>query len=125
MIRILIVEDDFAVRDTQISFIEFMYDDVEVVEASNGMSANDLIDKERYDIMITDQMMPDIKGSDLIARNIEKLQSEGTWVYVYSGQMEEELREKLAPFSQVKVIDKFTNPMFFKEIIDAYKEQNS
>ena len=125
MIRILIVEDDFAVRDTLKDFIEFMYDDVEVVEASNGMSANDLIDKERYDIMITDQMMPDIKGSDLIARNIEKLQSEGTWVYVYSGQMEEELREKLAPFSQVKVIDKFTNPMFFKEIIDAYKEQNS
>ncbi|OEK04673.1 response regulator [Roseivirga misakiensis] len=125
MIKILIVEDDFAVRDTLKDFIEFMYDDVEVEEASNGKAANQLIDQNRYDIVITDQMMPDIQGSDLIARNNEKLENEGTWIYVYSGQMESELREKLAPFKNVKVIDKFTNPMFFKEIIDSYKEQNT
>lgn len=122
MISILIVEDDFAVRDTLKDFIEFMYDDVKVTEAANGKVANELIQNERYDIVITDQMMPDMQGSDLIAQNIDKLQNEKTWVYVYSGQMESELKEKLAPFSQVKVIDKFTNPMFFKEIIDAYKE---
>lgn len=122
MISILIVEDDFAVRDTLKDFIEFMYDDVKVVEAANGKVANELIQSQRHDIVITDQMMPGMEGSELIAKNIEKLQEEGTWVYVYSGQMESELREKLAPFRQVKVIDKFTNPMFFKEIIDAYME---
>ncbi|MFY0592032.1 response regulator [Roseivirga sp.] len=125
MIKILIVEDDFAVRDTLKDFIEFMYDDVEVVEASNGKTANEFIDQDRYDILITDQMMPDIQGSDLINRNIDKLEKEGTWVYVYSGQMESELKEKLAPFKNVKVIDKFTNPMFFKEIIDAYKAEKA
>ena len=121
MINILIVEDDFAVRDTLKDFIEFMYDDVEVIEASNGHAGDELIKAHRYDIIITDQMMPDIQGSDLIAQNIEKLEREGSWVYVYSGQMESELREKLAPFKHVEAIDKFTNPMFFKEIIDAYK----
>lgn len=120
MISILIVEDDFAVRDTLKDFIEFMYDDVKVIEAANGKVANELIQTNRFDIVITDQMMPDMEGSELIAKNIDKLQEEGTWIYVYSGQMESELREKLAPFSEVKVIDKFTNPMFFKEIIDAY-----
>lgn len=122
MINILIVEDDFAVRDTLKDFIEFMYDDVEVIEAANGRVANEFLKANRYDILITDQMMPDMQGSELIAQNIDKLEQEETWVYVYSGQMESELKEKLAPFSRVKVIDKFTNPMFFKEIIDAYKE---
>ena len=66
MISLLIVEDDFAVRDTLKDFIEFMYDDVIVSEAVDGKSGSAKLDTERFDIIITDQMMPDMKGSDLI-----------------------------------------------------------
>lgn len=124
MINILIVEDDFAVRDTLKDFIEFMYDDVEISEGGNGQEAEKLIKENKFDIMITDQMMPDMKGSELIANNIEKLEEDGTWIYVYSGQMRDELQQHLKDFSQVEIIDKFSDPMFFKQILDKYKENN-
>jgi len=122
MISLLIVEDDFAVRDTLKDFIEFMYDDVEVSEAVDGKSASAKLESEHFDIMITDQMMPDMKGSDLISKYFEKLTEAGTWIYVYSGQMSNELRKQFEDFPQIEIIDKFTNPTFFKEIIDKFKE---
>lgn len=125
MISLLIVEDDFAVRDTLKDFIEFMYDDVKVSEAVDGKSASAKLDVEKFDIMITDQMMPDMKGSDLISKYFEKLTSDGTWIYVYSGQMSNELRKKFEEFPQIEIIDKFTNPTFFKEIIDKFKEHQN
>ena len=123
--NILIVEDDFGVRDTLKDFIEFLYDDINIHEAANGEEASKEISGNKFNIMITDQMMPDIKGSELIGRHIDKLTRDGTWIYVYSGQMKEELREHLSAYDQVKVIDKFTNPMFFKEIIDSYISHRS
>lgn len=125
MISLLIVEDDFAVRDTLKDFIEFMYDDVIVSEAVDGKTASAKLDAEKYDILITDQMMPDMKGSDLISLYLEKLTADGTWIYVYSGQMSEELRKQYEEYPQVEIIDKFTNPTFFKEIIDKFKDSRN
>lgn len=122
MISLLIVEDDFAVRDTLKDFIEFIYDDVIVSEAVDGKTASAKLDAEKFDIIITDQMMPDMKGSDLIGLYFDKLVADGTWIYVYSGQMNEELRKQYKDYPQVEIIDKFTNPTFFKEIIDKYKD---
>lgn len=121
MISLLIVEDDFAVRDTLKDFIEFMYDDVKVFEGSDGKSATELLKNNRFDIMITDQMMPDMKGSDLIGNHLQKLTEDGTWIFVYSGQMSDELTSQYKSFPQVEIIDKFTKPTFFKDIIDKYK----
>lgn len=123
--KILIAEDDFGVRDTLKDFLEFFYQGIQIDLAVNGQQAIDMVNADRYDILITDQMMPDMTGIDFIQASIEKLRSDGTWVYVYSGQLLEELTVKLEGLNEVKIIDKFTNPMFFKEIIDSYKAANS
>ena len=99
-----------------------MYDDVIVSEAVDGKSGSAKLDTERFDIIITDQMMPDMKGSDLIGLYLEKLTKEGSWIYVYSGQMSDELQKQFQDYPQVEIIDKFTNPTFFKEIIDKFKD---
>lgn len=125
MMKILIAEDDFGVRDTLKDFLEFFYQDIYIDLAVNGQQAIDMVNASRYDILITDQMMPDMTGIDFIQASIEKLRSDGTWVYVYSGQLLEELTVKLEGLNEVKIIDKFTNPMFFKEIIDSYKAAKS
>ena len=125
MIKILIAEDDFGVRDTLKDFLEFFYSDVEIDQAINGQQAIDMVKDTRYDILISDQMMPDMTGIEFIQASIEKLRDDGTWVYVYSGQLLEELTVKLEGLNEVKIIDKFTNPMFFKEIIDNYKAAKS
>ncbi|GEM_PF-818021 len=126
MISILLAEDDFGVRDTLKDFLEFFYPDLEILQAINGKEAIDLIATHKFNILITDQMMPDMKGSELLERTIDKLREDGTWIYVYSGQLMDELSFNLKEYGEVKIIDKFTNPMFFKEIIEEYKRaQNS
>lgn len=124
MIKILIAEDDFGIRDTLKDFLEFFYNDIDIVQAVNGQQAIDLVHQNKFDILITDQMMPDMKGSDFIKASIDKLRKDETWIYVYSGQLLEELTVRLDEYKEVKIIDKFTNPMFFKDIIEQYKAKN-
>ena len=78
--------------------------------------------EHKFDILITDQMMPDMKGSKFIEMTIDKLRMDGTWVYVYSGQLMDELSFTLKEYGEVKIIDKFINPMFFKGIIEEYRK---
>ena len=36
--------------------------------------------------------------------------------------MSDELQKQFQDYPQVEIIDKFTNPTFFKEIIDKFKD---
>ncbi|KYG73629.1 MULTISPECIES: response regulator [Roseivirga] len=121
MINLLLVDDNFSVRDTLKDFLEFFYNDLNIFMAKNGKEAINLVENNKMDIVISDQMMPDMKGSDFLASVIDKLRADKAWIYIYSGQLTEELRIDFKDYGEVKVIDKFTNPMFFKEIIENYK----
>ena len=125
MIKILLVDDDFAVRDTMNDFLEFFVDKLQIDQAKDGREALSIIETNSYHILITDQMMPDMKGSELIAEAIKKLREDKTEIYIYSGQLMDELTIELADHGEVKIIDKFTNPMFFKDIIEEYKSKRS
>lgn len=122
MIRILLVEDDFGVRDNLKDFLEFFFDDLEIEQAINGVEGIKCVQEKKYDILITDQMMPDMKGSAFIESTIDKLRADNTWIYIYSGQLMNELHKELNGFHEVRVIDKLTNPIFFKEIVDEYRQ---
>ena len=124
MIRLLIVDDFFSVRDTMKDFLEFFVEDIQIDQAKNGTEALELINQNKYNILISDQMMPDMKGSEFIAQSISKLREDGTEIYIYSGQLMDELTVELKEYGDVKIIDKFTTPMFFKEIIEEYNSRN-
>lgn len=125
MINLLIVDDNFAVRDTLNDFLEFFYNDLQIFQAKSGTEAIKLVEQECIDLLISDQMMPDMRGSEFIAQVIDKLRSCGTQIYIYSGQLKDELTVELKDYGEVHIIDKFTNPMFFKEIIDDFKKRQS
>ncbi len=125
MIKILLVDDDFSVRDTMKDFLEFFVDEIQIDQARNGREALSIIESNAYNILISDQMMPDMKGSEFIAEAISKLREDKTEIYIYSGQLMEELTVELAEYGEVKIIDKFTSPMFFKDIIEEYKSKQS
>jgi two-component system response regulator FlrC len=61
--RILITEDDDSVRHT-IKFL-LVADDYAVTEARTGEEALDLLNREKFDLVITDFEMPGLKGNDL------------------------------------------------------------
>lgn len=66
-LRILLVDDHDDVRNTFADLLEInLKNPVEVIHADNGMDALDLLKKEEFDVLITDEMMPGMQGHELI-----------------------------------------------------------
>jgi len=61
--RILVVDDEPFVCDAVKMMLAF--DGHQVDTASNGLEALTLFDKTRYDVVITDYKMPEMKGDEL------------------------------------------------------------
>jgi two-component system, NtrC family, nitrogen regulation response regulator NtrX len=68
--RILLVDDERSVRDTIRHLLRF--DDHTVTEANNGAEALGLFAQNRFDVVLTDCVMPFVKGTELAVR-IKKL----------------------------------------------------
>ncbi len=66
MKKILIVDDSFFTRSIHRMTIE--KEGYNVVEAGGGQEAIDLFEKEKPDLVITDLMMPDMDGMDVIKK---------------------------------------------------------
>ena len=123
MVKVLIVDDVLSVRDTLKDFMEFVVNDIEIDLAKNGADAIKKVNENCYNLLVSDQNMPDMKGSDFIAMTINKLRADKTDIYIYSGQLREELTLDFKDYGEVKVIDKFESPMFFKEILEQYSSK--
>ena len=61
--RILVVDDEPFVSDAVKMMLTF--DGHEVITASSGLEALALLEKEKYDLVITDYAMPIMKGDEL------------------------------------------------------------
>jgi len=64
MARVLVIEDDASLRSTIARVLEL--DQHTVLLAGNGRSGLDLFLSERPDLVITDVMMPEMNGADVI-----------------------------------------------------------
>lgn len=64
MPRILLVEDDPAVRES--ALIVLQRAGHEVVEATNGRAALELLQARVFDLVITDIIMPEVEGLEVI-----------------------------------------------------------
>ena len=68
--HILLADDQQEVRE--MTALMLGMDDYVVTEAVNGQEALDLFTPDRFDLVITDYLMPLMKGDEL-ARNIKRL----------------------------------------------------
>ncbi|HEY3862822.1 MAG TPA: response regulator [Verrucomicrobiae bacterium] len=64
--RILLVDDELTVRDTIRHLLRF--DDHTVTEANNGAEALGLFAQDRFDVVLTDCVMPFLRGTELATR---------------------------------------------------------
>ena len=65
MVKVLVVEDDINIRSLVARFLE--KEGYEVHQAADGLEGLDLYEKQHYDILITDVMMPKTDGNQLTA----------------------------------------------------------
>lgn len=63
MKKILVVDDELPMRSI---LNDLLSDDYEVTLASNGQEAKELLGKIPFDLIITDLVMPEMNGIDLI-----------------------------------------------------------
>ena len=85
--RILIAEDQMATREALTKLAANR--GYEVVAVTNGEELLDIVSEEKFDVVITDIIMPDFNGA--IATEIMKLQGSKTPVIAMTGLTPEEL----------------------------------
>ncbi|MCC6544164.1 MAG: sigma-54-dependent Fis family transcriptional regulator [Nitrospirae bacterium] len=71
--RILLVDDDADIRETMVTLLSM--NDYNVTAVADGHSAIDEVNKGKYNIVITDLMMPVMSGIDVI-KNVKGIDSD-------------------------------------------------
>lgn len=97
----------------------FTYEDYDVTEAVTGQEALDKIENNSFDIILLDQNLPLINGTEVLAILNEK---EFTTPIIFMSGMSEAIVEKVKGYSFVKrVVDKpfnlFELQTYVKEIL--------
>ncbi|MHA1949066.1 MAG: response regulator [Candidatus Thorarchaeota archaeon] len=87
--RVLLVDDDIELLDIARILLDQKTPDIEIVTASSVKEALAKLDEESCDVIISDYLMPDSTGLDLL----EALRSAGDEVgfVIWTGQSEEEV----------------------------------
>ncbi|MHA2222529.1 MAG: response regulator, partial [Candidatus Thorarchaeota archaeon] len=87
--RVLLVDDDIELLDIARILMDQKTPDIEIVTASSVKEALAKLDEESCDVIISDYLMPDSTGLDLL----EALRSAGDEVgfVIWTGQSEEEV----------------------------------
>jgi CheY-like chemotaxis protein len=116
--RVLVVDDEQAIR-------EFMSDllggwGLEVAVLADGIAARDVIasDPQRYDLVITDQTMPQLTGLAL-AKLVSRLRP-GLPVILYTGYAEDLSPQQLREAGVVKLVRKPIEPAQFFPLLAAH-----
>jgi twitching motility two-component system response regulator PilH len=87
MIKILVVDDNHTPRE-MISEVLKKYK-IDVTEAENGVQAQGIIKEEKFDLVITDLIMPEMNGYDLCRWIKNNPGTESTPVIICSTKGEE------------------------------------
>jgi DNA-binding response OmpR family regulator len=64
--RVLVVDDEPTVREVVVGYLR--RDGHEVAEADTGPGALELIDREAFDLVVLDMMLPGVNGLDILRR---------------------------------------------------------
>lgn len=108
MVNLLIVEDEDHIRFLTYSNLKNEY---HVLMARNGKEALDLIYNKKIDLMITDIMMPQMNGYELV----ETIRKEGFYFPVIFLTAKNSFDDKRKGFS-LEIDDYLTKPFHFEEL---------
>lgn len=65
-LNVLVVDDEGEIRETLITFLESMDIFSTIIEASDGAEAMRKCQNQQFDVIITDLMMPKVRGVEFI-----------------------------------------------------------
>jgi two-component system cell cycle response regulator len=88
--RLLLVDDDSILRSIIVSYLEHL--PIDIVQASDGQEALQILRKEQFDVCIFDGLMPNMEGFSLIAmvKSDEHLSKRDMKIIMLSGKKKED-----------------------------------
>jgi len=92
--RILVVDDDEAIRKLVVKSLEQLSVPVEVFTASNGFEGLAAVDTIRPDLVVLDVMMPGMNGFEVCQKLRSNLQTAFIPIMMLTGNVDEESRSK-------------------------------
>jgi DNA-binding response OmpR family regulator len=113
MEKILIIDDDLDIAELESYLLK--KEGFETVICNSGEEALDIIDKERYDLILMDIMMPGISGIELCAKIREKVDCSIIFVTAKAN-----LVDKMVGF-EVGADDYVTKPFENQELVSRVK----
>lgn len=119
--RVLMVDDE-AMNNMRIAHIMKDEPRYEMVAASGGMEALELLDKQHFDLILLDVMMPEMDGLETLRRIRENY---NTPVVLMTGDKTLEASVEFAELGCDDYITKPVLPLLIKEIIHNMTERTS
>lgn len=127
-LNVLVVDDEDDIRDTLITFLEMMEIFTSILQSSDGFDASLKIKNQSFDFIITDLMMPKVKGIELVERikREDKMakKSPGTPVLILSANLTGEEVQKALQFGVKYVLTKpCTADQFMQKVEEIIKKE--
>ena len=116
--RIIIVEDEVAVRDVLAEYLSRFGYTIDVL--GTGREAIDHLQKHHYDVAVIDWKLPGITGRDVILALLSS--SPTTRILATSGQITHRLRHLAANESQVQIVAK---PFSLRQLHHLIRSEDS
>tara|TARA_Y100000385_G_scaffold282202_2_gene336213 strand:+ start:113 stop:583 length:471 start_codon:yes stop_codon:yes gene_type:complete len=121
-LSVLIVDDEADIRDTLATFLDMMGIFTSIVQSPDGSDATFKLKNQNFDFIITDLMMPKVKGIELVERitredTIAK-KSSGTLIMILSANVTDIEVKKALHFGVKYVMTKPCTAEQFMQKVD-------
>lgn len=121
MKKVLVVDDETEILKVWIGLFRTLELTVEVHTAENGLEAIKMIDSvNKYDLIITDYMMPKMNGLQLISILKENPKTKDTNIFLFTGYIPE-LKAHMDKLDKVLIFEKPINEKMITSIKMALK----
>ena len=121
--KILIADDSSFVRNVISKALNTNFSDLEIVTCTDGQEAYNAYLEHQPDLLITDLLMPNMTGQDLLRKLKED--HEDVRAIVISADIQNATREELDEIGVVGFINKPMSPEKFNQLIDLIRGQEN
>ncbi len=122
--KILVVDDDLAVREWLISILKAEYADCEILEAKDGFSAGEMFTRNKPDVVLLDLMMPGMDGYEVCRRIKTSENAKQVQVIMITGNYGDDIEENAHACGARMVLHKpLDGEMVLRELSNVLQEQ--
>lgn len=118
--KILIVDDSRFQKNYLVKMFQIYFPEGEILTADNGIEAFEIFKKERPAFVLTDLLMPERSGQDLL-RLIKEYDSQSN-VIVITADVQKSTREEVHQMGALAFFNKPLNNENILELINLIKE---